>query len=295
MEAITFFADKNNAVAYFAARRWPDGVACPACASKKVTAIKTRQLWQCKDCRKQFSVKVGTIFEDSPLALGKWLTAYWLLTNCRNGISSYEIARHLGITQKTAWFMAHRIRETLKSGSFLKLSGTVEADETFIGGSDTNRHANKKNPRSATLVLGMIERGGRPVAKVVDSRKARDLKPAIRENVEQGSILFTDELKSYNNLHGEYYRDTVNHDAGQFVKGDTHTNTIENYWSLVKRMIKGTYIHVSDFHLDRYLDEQGTRYEVRKQNEHARFDSAISGAPGRRLTYAELTGKVQAA
>jgi len=245
-------------------------------------------------------VKVGTIFEKSPLSLSKWLPALWLMSNSKNAISSHELARALGVTQKTAWFMSHRIREAMREHSFQKLSGVIEADETFIGGKDKNRHANKKKHiqhghGDTTIVLGMVERGGRVTAKVVDSVKARDLKPAIRENIEQGSVLYTDELQSYKGLQKEYFRDMVNHSEGQYVKGNAHTNTIENFWSLFKRGIKGTHIHISPFHLDRYLDDQAFRYTNRKTNDFGRFDLSVSKAQGKRLTWNQLTGKAASA
>jgi len=266
-----------------------------------VKELRTRQIWKCYDCKKQFSVKVGTIFEDSPLPLNKWLIAIWMLTNCRNGISSCEIERTIGVTQKTAWFMMHRIREAMAAGTIEKLSGTVEADETFVGGKDVNRHANKKrrmNPYSdpdKAVVMGMVERGGKVVAKVVDNTKAHSLKKEIRKHVTPGSILFTDNFASYDGLHSEYYRSVVNHANGEYVRGDVHTNNIENYWSLVKRMIKGTYIHVSPEHLDRYLDEQALRYNVRIGDEGNRFEATVKGIFDRRLTWNELTGKDVAA
>ena len=295
MEAVTYFADKNRAVAYLEGRRWPNGVECQ-CGSKNVTAIRTRQLWQCKECRKQFSVKVGTIFEDSPLALGRWLTAYWMLTNCRNGISSCELARSIGVTQKTAWFMLHRIRETMKDGS--KLSGTVEADETFIGGKVHNKHASRRRSVNGsagkTIVSGAVERGGRARAKVIDGMNARTMRGAVLEHVEQGSTLYTDEATPYKPFNKIYDHDSVNHSKEEYVRGEVHTNTIENYWSLVKRMLKGTYIHVQPFHLDRYLTEQSLRYNVRKEKEDIRLSIAVSNAPGHRLMYKELIGKVLA-
>jgi transposase-like protein len=299
IEAVQFFSDKTNAVEYLAARRWPNGVECP-CGSKNVTALKTRQLWQCKECRKQFSVKVGTIFEDSPLPLGKWLTAYWMLTNCRNGISSCEIARSIGVTQKTAWFMSHRIRETMKSGSLLKLSGTVEADETYVGGRDKNRHSAKKQRVTGgadkTVVFGAVERGGQVIASVANGHTVQEIQDKLFNAVSIDANLRTDEHAAYRGLDAIFAsHKTVNHSEGEYVTEDAHTNTIENYWSLVKRMLKGTYIHVEPFHLDRYLHEQGYRYNVRKSDEHTRFTGAISQAPGRRLTYKELTGKAQAA
>ena len=297
IEAVQYFSDNANCVAFVVEHFWPGGeVCCLKCGSLSVRAIPGRPQYRCKDCKYDFSVKVGTIFEKSPLSLSKWLPALWLMSNSKNAISSHELARALGVTQKTAWFMSHRIREAMREHSFQKLSGVIEADETFIGGKDKNRHANKKKHiqhghGDTTIVLGMVERGGRVTAKVVDSVKARDLKPAIRENIEQGSVLYTDELQSYRGLQKEYFRDMVNHSEGQYVKGNAHTNTIENFWSLFKRGIKGTHIHISPFHLDRYLDDQAFRYTNRKTNDFGRFDLSVSKAQGKRLTWNQLTGK----
>ena len=300
IEAVNLFSDNAKAVEYLAAKRWPNGVTCPVCASHDVTALTTRQLWQCKGCRKQFSVKKGTIYEDSPLPLGKWLTASWMIMNCRNGISSCEIARSIGVPQKTAWFMAHRIREGMRNGSIEKLSGTVEADETFVGGKDTNRHSGKKQHKTGgadkTVVFGAVERGGKVIASVVDGRTVREIQNKLFEAVGINANLRTDEHAAYRGLDAVFAsHKTVNHSQGEYVNGEAHSNTIENYWSLVKRMIKGTYIHVEPFHLDRYLDEQGLRYDLRKADEHSRFSEVVTGGIGRRLTYKELTGKVQAA
>jgi transposase-like protein len=295
IEVITYFSDKKTCVEFVRDLHWPNGVTCPVCASHDVTELTTRQLWQCKGCRKQFSVKVGTIFEDSAISLTKWLTAMWLMANARNGISSYELSRSLGVTQKTAWFMSHRIREAMRNGSIAKLSGVVEADETFVGGKDKNRHANKKKHipghGDTTIVLGMIERGGRPITKVVDSVKGKDLQPEIRKHVEEGTVLYTDSLNSYKTLGADYQHGAVNHQKGEYVRGDVHTNTIESFWALFKRCVKGTHIHLSNYHLDRYLDEECYRYNNRKGDDKARFEAATSQVFGRRLTYNELTGR----
>jgi len=296
IEAVKHFSDNDTCVAFVVAHFWPDGeVCCIRCGSLAVKPIKGRPQFRCKDCKYDFSVKVNTIFEKSPLPLSTWLPALWLMGNSKNAISSHELSRALGVTQKTAWFMSHRIREAMRVGTFSKLSGVVEADETFIGGKDKNRHASKKKHiqghGDTTIVLGMIERGGRPVAKVVDSVKARDLKPEIRKHIEEGSVLYTDKLASYDGLHSEYYRDTVNHSKGQYKKGNAHTNTIENFWSVFKRGLKGTHIHVSPFHLDRYIDDQAFRYTHRKTNDFGRFDLSVSQTRGKRLTWNQLTGK----
>ncbi len=300
IEAVNLFSDNSKAVEYLAAKRWPNGVTCPVCASHDVTALTTRQLWQCKGCRKQFSVKKGTIYEDSALPLGKWLTASWMIMNCRNGISSYEIARSIGVTQRTAWFMAHRIREGMKNGSILKLSGAVETDSTYIGGAEKNRHGNKRGQHlqggsGKAIVYGAVERGGNVQSKVIDGLARQDVENYVLSTVAVGSELITDEHHGYFNMKHAYDHKAVNHGKGEYVNGTVHTNTIENYWSLVKRMIKGTYIHVESFHLDRYLDEQGLRYNSRKEDEQSRFSNVVTGGIGKRLTWKELTGQVVAA
>lgn len=301
LQAVQHFADNDNCVEFVKQHFFPNGeVCCIRCGSVRVSPVKGRPQFRCKDCKYDFSVKVNTIFEKSPLPLSTWLPALWLVANSKNAISSHELSRALGVTQKTAWFMGHRIREAMKVGSFRKLSGVVEADETFIGGSDKNRHVGKKRrmnpymPADKTVVMGMVERGGHVTAKVVDNTKAYSLRPEIRKHIEQGSILYTDNHPSYDGLGGEYYRDTVNHADGQYKKGDTHTNTIENFWSLFKRGLKGTHIHVSPFHLDRYINDQVFRYNHRKTNDLGRFDLNVSQTQGRRLTWNQLTGKTAA-
>jgi transposase-like protein len=293
---VQHFSNKRTCIEFVKNLHWPNGVTCPVCASKEVTELRTRQLWQCRDCRKQFSVKVGTIFEDSALPLQKWLVALWLITNAKNGISSYEIHRSLGVTQKTAWFMSHRIRLAMERGTIL-LSGVVEVDESYIGGSDKNRHEGKKRrmnpqgPSDKTIVVGMVERGGDVIAKSVSSAKARNLRPLIRKYVAPNAILYSDNFASYDNLQSEYYRGVINHAQGQYVKGDIHTNTIEGFWNLFKRCLKGTHIHLSPQHLDRYLTEECFRYNQREQKDGGRFVQATSQVFGKRLTYKELIGK----
>jgi transposase-like protein len=304
LDVVQHFNDPRKCVEFVRDLHWPDGVVCPKCESKDVTELTTRQLWQCKNCQKQFSVKVGTIFESSGLSLSKWLTAMWLIANAKNGISSYEIHRSVGVTQKTAWFMLHRIREAMRNGSIMKLSGVVEADETYVGGLDKNRHADKrynsmyihgsKRRGDKTMVAGVLQRGGGVRARVVNSVKATDLAPILNENIEPGSTLYTDDLHSYRKFDkkrgGHFEHDSVNH-AGEYVRGNVHTNNIENFWSLFKRCVKGTYIHVAPFHIERYLDEEGMRYEYRKGDDKARFEQLASRVFGRRLTWKELTAK----
>jgi transposase-like protein len=298
LEAVRYYSDKNRCVNLLASIRWENGVTCPVCASKEITAFKTRQIWKCRTCKKQFSVKVGTIFEKSQVSLEKWFVCAWLLTNAKNGISSCEVARSLGVTQKTAWFMLHRIREAHANRSFEKLSGVVESDSTFVGGLDKNRHANKKKDVQGgggkAIVFGVVERGGEVRSQVVEGTNKQNTENDVLSNVAIGSTLYTDEAPGYHSLGIVYEHETVNHRDGEYVRYEKDgtvitTNTIENYWSLVKRCIKGTYIHVEPFHLNRYLDEQGFRYDTRKTNDSTRFLLTLGNVTGRRLTYATLT------
>ena len=297
-DAVVYFSDPDNCLNYLVKRRWPNGVHCPICGSDRVSFVPKRRVWQCKTRHPkcQFSVKVGTIFEDSPLGLDKWLPAVWMIANCKNGVSSWEIHRAIGVTQKTAWFMLHRIRLAMQSDNGGKLSGEVEVDETFIGGKSRNMHKNKRAEKihgtggaDKAIALGMVERDGKVRAMHVDKRRREELQAAIRENVEAGSAIFSDELRSYEGLSDSYDHAVINH-AVEYVDGNVHTNTIENFWSLLKRTIKGTYVSVEPFHLFRYLDEQSFRFNERKDNDQCRFLKAIAGIAGRRLTWLKLTG-----
>lgn len=302
-EAIRYFADPNVALRTMVELRWPNGVICPACGSGEVRFISTRRLWECKHKhpRRQFSAKVGTIFEDSPLDLGKWFAAIWMVANCKNGISSYEMHRALGVTQKTAWFMDHRIRLAMKTGSFLKMSGEVEADETFIGGLAKNMHKGKRAEKikgtggaGKEAVLGIVQRGtdesaSRIKTVHVPNVRRKTLAPEVREAVESGATIYTDALKSYLGLSDAYTHETVDH-AIEFVRGNVHTNNVENFWSLLKRTLKGTYVSVDPAHLSRYLDEQAFRFNERKDVDGGRFRTVVSHVAGKRITYKELIG-----
>lgn len=293
-EAIIYFSDPDVCLAFVANLRWPNGVTCPHCNSTEHSFVSTRRIWKCKSCKKQFSVKVGTIFEDSPIGLEKWLAAIWMLANDKNGISSYEVHRAIGVTQKTAWFMLHRIRLAMQTGTFEKLSGQVEADETFIGGKAANMH---KSKREATIkgrgaagkavVMGLLQRDGDVQATVVPDTKKETLQSEVRSRVEVGSELFTDALPSYQGLGAEYLHQAIDH-AVTYVAGKVHTNGIENFWSLFKRCIKGTYVSVEPEHLIRYVDEEVFRFNNRKGKDAQRFDKAVRGIVGKRLTYQEL-------
>jgi transposase-like protein len=301
-QAIIYFSNPDNCREYLAARRWPDGVTCPTCGRDDVTFLAKQNKWQCKSAHKQrqFSVKVGTIFEDSPLGLDKWLTAVWLIVNCKNGISSYEISRALDVTQKTAWFMDHRIRLAMQTGSFMKqMSGHVEVDETFIGGKARNMHRSVRARRihgtggsGKVAVMGLLERHGEVRTCVVPNVRRRSLHTEVAKHVEPGSTVYSDAFRSYNRLQDDYVHNVINH-AEKYVDGKIHTNGIENFWSLLKRSINGTYVSVEPFHLFRYLDEQSFRFNSRHANDSERFQRVTERLVGKRLTYSELTGKDQ--
>ena len=299
-KAIIYFSDFERCRLFLMDLRWPDGtVACPTCGSERVTYLPSVRRWKCyeKHPRPQFSLKTGTIFEDSPIGLDKWLCAMWLVVNCKNGVSSCEIARDIGITQKSAWFMAHRIGAALQAGSFDKLSGDVEVDETFIGGKARNMHIAQRKRRitgtggkDKTKVLGILKRGGTVRLKVVANTRKKTLQPEIRKHVEAGAALYSDELRSYDGLEGQYAHQVINH-AVKYVDGRVHTNGLENFWSLLKRGLNGTYVSVEPYHLFRYLDEQAYRYNNRKDaTDYDRFRLAASQIVGKRLTWLQAIG-----
>jgi transposase-like protein len=300
-EAIIYFADPDRCLKFMVEIRWPDGVKCPTCGSKEVTFLSTRRVWKCKNqhAKQQFSAKVGTVFEDSPIGLDKWFTAIWLVANCKNGVSSYEIARDLHVTQKTAWFMDHRIRLAMQTGSFEKVSGEFEVDESFIGGLARNMHKNKKAKITGTggagkaIVMGLLDRKTKKIRlRHVPNTQRETLQGVVREYIEGGSYVYSDAWVAYNGLDREYIHQVIDH-AEKYVDGNVHTNGIENFWSLLKRGLKGTYISVEPFHLFRYLDEQAFRFNERKQNDGGRFVTAMQGITGKRVTYEKLTGKVE--
>jgi transposase-like protein len=307
-EAILFFADYTNCHKAVIAIRWPDGIVrCPTCGSDHVTYLATQRRWKCygKHPKPQFSLKVGTIFEDSAIGLEKWLPALWLLTNCKNGISSYELARALGVTQKTAWFMLSRLRLALQAEHGGKLSGDVECDETFIGGKARNMHAAKRKRLGISqhrsmigkvAVMGLLERSTDKAASQVrvvslPNTRRKQLQPQITKHIEEGSNIHTDSLPSYQYLSftDKYIHNVIDH-AQSYVEGNVHTNSLENFWSLLKRAIKGTYVSVEPFHLFRYLDEQSFRFNNRKGTDAMRFALALKGIINKRLTYTALTG-----
>ncbi len=297
-EAVLYYSDLEVCKNLLPEVRWGDSPVCERCGSLHVKKLSTRKVWKCYDCKRQFSVIVGTIFEDTKLGLDKWFVCMWMIANCKNGVSSYEIHRALGIKQETAWFMLHRVRHAMKVGSIEKFKGTVEVDETYIGGKPrkgTLTNPNRRgtpNKRGAgttkTIAMGILQREGNVTAKVVLNAKRRSLVPEIREVVEPGSKVFSDSLMSYRVLSSEYDHKFVDHSKNEFVRGDVTTNTIESYWSLLKRSLKGTYISVEPFHLNRYLDEQSFRYNYRKTDDSTRFRTVLGMVAGKRLTYDEL-------
>jgi transposase-like protein len=327
-QAILYFSIYDNCRAFLASLRWQDGrVRCPTCDNTHVVYLAKARVYKCygKHPRPKFSLKTGTIFEDSPLGLEKWLPALWLVVNAKNGISSCEIARSLGVTQKTAWFMAHRLRFALAQGSFDSnfgaSGGAVEVDETFVGGETKNRHLSKRqvgkyitdehgihyrNPdykseaglgTKKTPVMGMLDRELREVrAKVVPNVSRETLQDAILANIEGGSTVYTDSAKAYHSLPAlDYIHAAVNH-AEEYVRGNVHVNGLENFWALLKRGLKGTYVSVEAYHLDRYLTEQVFRYNNRATKGNPltdgdRFVLAASMIVGKRLTWKNLTGK----
>ncbi|MBZ5683638.1 MAG: IS1595 family transposase [Acidobacteriia bacterium] len=321
-DAILFFSNPDNALEYMKRLRFPDGVVyCPRCGREDVVFLKNQRKWQCKSVhpKRQFSAKVGTVMEDSPIPADKWLTAVWMLSNCKNGVSSYEIAKAIGVTQKSAWFMLHRIRLGLslnakKFGTKTKIgggSGPVEVDETFVGGKLKNMHKDRRErfisekggrtggSMGKTAVMGMLDRDLRTVrAKVIPNVKRETLQATLLSEVKHGTKVYTDEAVGYDKVNYNFVHDVVNH-METYVNGQVHTNGIENFWSLLKRTLKGTYVAVEPFHLERYVDEQVFRYNHRKHEDKTpmtdlqRFETALPMFVGKRLTFAEVTGKTE--
>ena len=310
-EAIVYFSDPNRCFEFAKKLRWPDGiVVCPRCSVAKNSFIKTRKMWFCYACKRQFTMKVKTIMEDSPITLDKWMAAFWMLANAKNGISSHELGRALGVTQTTAWFMLQRIREVMKGKKFgetTKIGGEgneLEADETFVGGVTKNMHKGRRlkadglGPyKNKTIVQGILDRNLRQVrATVVPNVTRETLQNAILKNVKFGSTVYTDNAVAYDNgMQRRFVHDVVNK-TESYVRGRVHVNGMENFWTLLKRSLRGTYVAVEPFHLSRYVDEQVFRYNYRKDgerklNDSDRFAAAMSQVLGHRLTYSDLTGK----
>jgi transposase-like protein len=304
-DAVTYFADADRALAFLVELRWPQGVSCPHCGTEKPSFLKSRRIWKCRspECRKQFSIKVGTIFEDSPLGLDKWLPALWLIANAKNGISSYEVARALGVTQKTAWFMLGRIRAAMEYAGGDGFDGEVEIDESFLGGKYSNMHLSKRarlgvghGARNKVAVFGILERpkGKHGVSRIRTTVVGRDTTSAgyfghVARHVKRGTWVYSDQEPNFGALANGYTRRIINH-AHAYVKGRIHTNGIENFWSLLKRTIKGTYVSIDPFHVPRYLSEQVFRFNNRRGGDGERFVAVLAALVGKRLTYQELTG-----
>ncbi|MHB8689196.1 MAG: IS1595 family transposase [Candidatus Dormibacteraceae bacterium] len=296
IEAIRYFSDETVCREFMAELRWPNGAVCPRCQATENGYIATRSLWRCKACKYEFTVKKGTIFEDSPIPLSKWLPALWMYSAFKKGVSSHQLARNLGVTQKTAWFMSHRIRLAMEIGNFDRpLSGEVEVDETFVGGKAKFQHESKRKHigtggMGKVAVMGLLERHGEVRAHVIPSRRKHTVQNEVRASVAPGSAVYSDALKSYDGLAAEYVHGVIDHAEG-YVRDRVHTNGLENFWSLFKRMIYGTHHSVEPEHLDRYLDEATYRFNTRETSDTTRFVSAIARVIGKRITYRQLIGK----
>ena len=302
VDAIRYFEVPENCREYLVSRRWPNGVTCPTCGSKAVYFDTSRNGWECKTRhpKRKFTLKTGTVFEDSALGLDKWLPAVWMIANMKNGVSSHELARAIGVTQKTAWFMLQRIRLAMQDDwSGGKLGGEVEVDETYIGGKARNMHHDRKERtrgrtwHGKTAVMGLLERhpeGGSKVrTKVIQGTKRRHLVGEMKNQIERGASVYTDALPTYSSMNHLFRHSFVDH-AETYARENVHTNGLENYWSLLKRAIKGTYVSIEPFHLFRYLDEQAFRFNERKLSDAERFSLAIAGIVGKRLMYQDLIG-----
>ena len=303
-EAMIYYASEENCLAELLAMRWPNGVSCPRCGDMDVTRIKPktskrrRTIWKCNGCKRQFSATIGTIFEDSKLPLSKWFPAFWQLLATRNGTSSCELARSLGITQKTAWFVLHRVRECIASNSVELATGEVEVDESFIGGAEKNKHVHKKLKKGRgtvgkAIVIGFLQRGDQAQhsqivkAALIPNRKRETLHSKIHETIAKPSNVYTDAFEAYREMPSEYAHEFVNHTT-EYVRGKVHTNGLENFWSQLAKCLVGTYVSVQDFHLQRYVDEQVFRFNFRKSSDRWRFLFGLRMIEGKRLKYERL-------
>lgn len=300
LEVVRYFSDLDICHQYLRKIRWPRGPVCPHCESKKVGII-SRQRLRCKECRKDVRDKAGTIFEDSPLGLDKWFVAVWSVANCKNGISSHELARALGVTQKTAWFMTHRIRKAMEVGSIdqEKFDGPTEADATYIGGKAANMHKHIREKKivgrgavGKAIVHGILQRGepSQVRADVVRADDAAELVPVVRRNVKYGAHVYTDDAAAYGSLALTHWHQAIDH-SREYVRGAVHTNGMENFFACLKRALGGTYIAVAPFHLFRYTAEQVYRFNHRLESDFARFENLVRQGIGKRLTYRVLTAK----
>ena len=286
------FPDEQTAIDHFTAIRWADGAYCPLCGSTKVYHFSDKRTHKCGDCRKRFSIKVGTIFEDTKIELRKWIMAIWMITSHKKGIASTTLAKDLGVTQKTAWFMLHRLRHAARTQSFNKpLDGEVEIDETYVGGKASNRHKGdpKNGPGTSgkVAVIGAMERGGSVVATVIETTSTATLDGFVHAVVAPTATVSTDEHAGYRHLGRTFKHGVVRHSAGEYVSGGTHTNSIEGYWSLLKRQIVGIHHFVSPKHLNRYVGESAWRFNLRDIGEGERVNEMLASTGGR-LRYKEL-------
>jgi transposase-like protein len=291
-ELFAAIPNEQSAIDYFRAILWKNGEHCPYCGHDKVYGFKDRRTFKCAQCRQRFSLRVGTIFEDSKIEIRKWMAAIWLITSHRKGIASAQLARDIGVTQKSAWFMLHRLRHAARTRSFNRqLRGTVEADEGYFGGKDKNRHADNRGRKvKKSLAVGLLERQGE--LRVFPIKSTSDMLGAIVDNVREGSRLMTDEARALSGIEAIYDRTAVNHSRGQYGDGsDGHTNSIEGVWALIKRQIYGIHHWVSAKHLERYLDEATWRYNRRSVKDGNRIAEFLTRVDGR-LTYRDLIAAV---
>jgi transposase-like protein len=302
LQAARYFADLDMCEKFMRDIKWHgDEPACPKCGSHRVGEVKTRRLLRCKDCRKQISSKAGTIFEDSPLGLDKWFVAVWAIANCKNGVSSHELGRTIGVTQRTAWFMLHRIRTAMECETPNKFDGTSEMDTTYIGGKADNMHTARREkliqgrgsvgkiPVHGILQRGTENKASQVNAAVLGQNGIENTITHIRQQVKKGSVVFTDDSRVYDNLSDNYTHEAVDHSV-KYVEGIVHTNGIENFWSLFKRGIKGTYVSIAPYHLFRYVSEQVFRFNYRKLTDATRFWLLLNHVFNKRLTYRLLAG-----